>query len=91
MVETLLYLMYVNVVKRAKVIALVKNPEKASKRFAYLLQNRQLQFLVQDVCSSIQIDEPIHYIIHVASQASLRYYGMGPTGTLGGNGLLLIH
>jgi nucleoside-diphosphate-sugar epimerase len=85
MVETLLYLMHANIIKQVKVIALVRNSEKATKRFAHLLQNKHLQFLVQDVCSLIQIDEPIHYIIHAASQASPKYYGIDPIGTLRAN------
>jgi nucleoside-diphosphate-sugar epimerase len=85
MVETLFYLMHVNIVKRVKVIALVRNSDKAHKRFAHLLQNKNLHFLLQDVCAPIQIDEPIHYIIHAASQASPKYYGIDPVGTLKAN------
>jgi nucleoside-diphosphate-sugar epimerase len=85
MVETLLYLVSAKIVEHLKVYALVRNKEKAEKRFAHLLNDWHLQFIVQDVCSPIQIEEPIHFIIHAASQASPKYYGTDPVGTLNAN------
>jgi len=40
---------------------------------------------VQDVSAPIQLDLPHHFIIHAASQASPKYYGVDPVGTLSAN------
>jgi nucleoside-diphosphate-sugar epimerase len=85
MVETLLYLVRAKIVRDLKVLALVRNREKAEKRFSHLLQDTHLQFIVQDVCSPIQANEPVHFIVHAASQASPKYYGVDPVGTLNAN------
>jgi nucleoside-diphosphate-sugar epimerase len=85
MVETLLYINTQNQNYNITVLALIRNKEKAEKRFAHLLNNDHLRFIVQDVCLPIQIEEPIHFIIHAASQASPKYYGTDPVGTLNAN------
>jgi nucleoside-diphosphate-sugar epimerase len=85
MVETLLCLAGAKIVQNLKVLALVRNKEKAEKRFAHLLHDTRLQFIVQDVCLPIQTSEPVHFIIHAASQASPKYYGVDPIGTLNAN------
>ncbi|MDR1984192.1 MAG: NAD-dependent epimerase/dehydratase family protein [Prevotellaceae bacterium] len=85
MVETLLFLVHTKVVQDLKVLALVRNKEKAEKRFAHLLNDMHLQFIVQDVCLPVQVNEPIHFIVHAASQASPKYYGVDPVGTLKAN------
>ena len=66
----------------SKVIALVRNEEKAHKRFNSYLGRPDLEFVVQDVSTPLKIDEPVHYIVHAASQASTRFYGTDPVGTL---------
>lgn len=84
MVETLLYLnsrFNYNV----KVIALVRNIEKAKKRFAHHSSNDKFVYINQDVSDPIYINESIDYIIHAASQASPKYYGSDPVGTLKAN------
>lgn len=88
MVETLLYLN-----QRAdaqgdvpiRVIALVRNEQKARRRFAHHQGCSDLEFLVQDVCEPIQVSGPVDYVIHAASQASPKYYGIDPAGTLAAN------
>jgi nucleoside-diphosphate-sugar epimerase len=85
MVETLLFLVHTKVVENLKVLALVRNKGKAEKRFARLLEDMHLQFIIQDVCLPLQVDEPVHFIIHAASQASPKYYGTDPVGTLNAN------
>ncbi len=85
LVETLIglnsYLKNINV----NVIALVRNKEKAAKRFAHLLPNKYLTILIKDVCDEIIIEKKIDFIIHAASQASPKYYGIDPVGTLSAN------
>jgi UDP-glucuronate decarboxylase len=88
MVETLLHLNTQAAQDApARVIALVRNELKARKRFAHHLGRADLQFLVQDVCDPIHIPGPVDYVIHAASQASPKYYGTDPVGTLAANTL----
>ena len=68
-----------------KVVALVRNVEKAKKVFSYFKNNKNLEFLVQDVTVPIHYDGDIHYIIHAASQAAPSYYGVDPVGTFTAN------
>ncbi|WP_347254300.1 NAD-dependent epimerase/dehydratase family protein [Leminorella grimontii] len=84
MVETIVYLnecLNLN----AKVVALVRNKEKAFFRFSHLIDRAELEFVVQDVCDPIKLAEPVDFIIHAASQASPKYYGVDPIGTLTAN------
>ena len=68
-----------------KVIGIVRNKEKALKKFAHLLDNPNFKIIIQDITEPINIDEKIDYIIHAASQASPKYYGIDPVGTLKAN------
>lgn len=67
------------------VLALVRNMEKAQRVFADVKENEHLEFIVQDVSNPISIEGDIHFIIHAASQASPKYYGIDPVGTLNAN------
>lgn len=78
-VKTLLVLNNVNV------IAVVRNKERAEKKFAHLLNNPNLKILVHDVSEPFECNEKIDIIIHAASQASPKYYGVDPVGTLKAN------
>lgn len=84
MVETLLYLNEEHDYN-VKVVALVRNLEKAKKVFSDFEENKMLEFLVQDVTAPIHYDGDIHYIIHAASQAAPSYYGVDPVGTFTAN------
>jgi nucleoside-diphosphate-sugar epimerase len=71
-----------------KVIALVRNEEKAKKRFTHHLKNPLLKFIISDVSDEVKIEEindKIDFIIHAASQASPKFYGIDPVGTLSAN------
>lgn len=87
LVETLLFLCQKGLVHNLKVLALVRNIEKARSRFRYYLNDKNLEFIVQDVCDAVQTDQKIDFIIHAASQASPKYYGSDPVGTLSANTL----
>jgi nucleoside-diphosphate-sugar epimerase len=87
MVETLLFLCHKRITKDTKVLALVRNIKKARLRFKNYLNNKNLRFIVQDVCDPVNIDKKIDFIIHAASQASPKYYGIDPVGTLSSNTL----
>lgn len=85
MVETILFLNESQFKKKTKVIALVRNIEKAKMRFKNYSQRDDLVFLAQDVCEPITLNDKVNYIIHAASQASPKYYGKDPVGTLSAN------
>lgn len=86
MVESLHYLNETQAYN-IKVIALVRNMEKAKKVFADCPAQYSLEFLVQDVANEINYDGRIDYIIHAASQAAPSYYGVDPVGTFKANTL----
>lgn len=67
------------------VIGLVRNKERAEKKFNMLLQRGDFELAVQDICSVIQIDKKADYIIHAASQASNIQFETDPVGTIGAN------
>ena len=81
MVDTLLYL---NESKdyNIHIIGVVRNREKAKRRFE---ANDKLDFIVQDVCQPIYHEGNIDYIIHAAGQASPKFYGKDPVGTIEGH------
>ena len=85
MVETLLYLNQNRLTKPAKVIALVRNIERARHHFADHLHREDFEIVAQDVSAPLTIDAKLDYIIHAASQASPVYYRTDPVGTLSPN------
>jgi len=87
MAETLLYLNECCDGKPTQVIGLVRNRERAEARFAAYRGRPDLRLLIQDVCDPIALDGPIHFVVHAASQASPKYYGTDPVGTLSANTL----
>lgn len=84
MVETLLYL---NDKKKLNIsiLALVRNQNKAQKRFSAYTKRKDIQFIIGDVCTPFVVDKKLDYIIHAASQASPKYYSTDPVGTLSPN------
>jgi len=85
MVETLLYLNEAGMADNIRIVCLVRDLEKARERFAAYLNRSDLVLVSQDVTTALQICEPVDYIIHAASQASPKYYGSDPVGTLKSN------
>lgn len=68
-----------------QVMALVRNKKKAESVFKDYLTSPCLRIIIQDVSQQIMLDEKVDYIIHAASQASPKYYGTDPVGTLNAN------
>jgi len=64
-----------------KIIGMVRNLQKAKKRFNTLRSN-QITLIEHDVSKQYENYENIDIIIHAASQASPKYYGVDPVGTL---------
>ena len=73
--------------ERTTVWALVRNQKKAAARFMDYVGRDDLRFLVQDVAVPVKWDDgiPLHFIVHAASQASPKFYGTDPVGTLTAN------
>ncbi|HEY1810197.1 MAG TPA: NAD-dependent epimerase/dehydratase family protein [Acidobacteriaceae bacterium] len=83
MLETLLYL---NETAHAEVriLALVRNPERAMRRLGHVADRPDVSMVVQDVREEYR-GERVDFIIHAASQASPRFYGEDPVGTFEAN------
>ncbi len=62
-----------------KVIALVRNKQKADKIFS---ENKNLKILVQDICEKIGLEEQVDYIIHTASVTSSSDFVNKPVETI---------
>ena len=90
-VQTLLLLNENNPGDKIKVIGLVRNIEKAKKRFEAYLDNNDFYLLSTDISKPIEVNEKIDFIIHAASQASPKYYGTDPVGTLSANTIGTYH
>jgi UDP-glucuronate decarboxylase len=82
MVETILYLNKTRFKKKARVFAVVRNYDKARKRFKNYLRSNYLRFIVQDIREPLAFIPHQDYIIHAASLASPRYYGIDPVGVI---------
>ena len=69
--------------KEVRVVALVRDVARGQARFADMHDAEQLQFVHWDL-STLGVPDlgAAHYVIHAASQASPRFYGTDPVGTL---------
>jgi UDP-glucuronate decarboxylase len=90
MIETLLYLNTTEDLQ-CKVIAMVRNEQRGQARFADYINRADLKLMLQDVTKPFTVAEKIDFIIHAASQASPKYYGADPVGTLMANVLGTYH
>jgi UDP-glucuronate decarboxylase len=84
LVRTLLALHRLDKVERPlQVVALVRHVDSARARLADLAADRQLEFMQWDL-SAIAVPDigAADYVLHAASHASPRYYGVDPVGTL---------
>ena len=85
LVETLLHL---NATRKAgiRVVGLVRNLDKAQRRFAAYPDRDELTFVVQDVCDAyVGPQGPLDFVVHAASQASPLHLGSDPVGTFEAN------
>lgn len=82
-------LMRLNEVKgyNVNVIALVRNKEKAEKRFCDFLDDKNFEILVQDVCEEITTTKTVDYIVHAAGNASPKFIVNDPVGIIKANTL----
>jgi len=84
MIKTLMHLNDENNL-RINIIGLVRNELKAFSQFKNHKNRKDLKFIKRDICDPLSINDDINYIIHAASQASPKYYGKDPVGTLCAN------
>lgn len=70
---------------KIKVYANVRNFEKAKSKFEIFFGRDDFELVVKDVSEFTSFDKSIDIIIHAASQASPKYYGIDPVGTLKAN------
>ena len=70
---------------KVKVFALVRNASKAKKKFSSVLNRDDFFLIVSDVSDFKCADRRFDVIIHAASQASPKYYGVDPVGTMRAN------
>lgn len=77
-------LLYLNETRNAniKILGLVRNLEKARRRFGHWGNDTLLELRQHDVSLPLAIHGPVDVVIHAASQASPKYYGQDPVGTL---------
>jgi UDP-glucuronate decarboxylase len=81
-VETLLYLNETKAKPKIKILALVRNKKRALERFKFYRGRKDLKFIEADVSQSFKIAGKVDYIFHAASNASPKFYGVDPVGTL---------
>lgn len=80
-------LMHLNKEKnyKIKVIALVRNKEKAENEFAEFINDSLFDLMIQDVCTELTVNEPVHYIVHAAGGASPYIIKNNPLGIIRAN------
>lgn len=85
MAETILFLNDNLFKNKARLYVLGRNKERLLRRFRCYEGRNDLEYIIQDVCAPLKLKDPIDIIIHAASQASPKYYGVDPAGTLSAN------
>ena len=85
MVFTLMHLNEMYPRLNINVIALVRDYNKAKKRFCEYLDNLLFTIKCEDVINKIEIIGDVDYIIHAASPASSQYFGIDPIGVISPN------
>lgn len=68
--------------RKVKIIALVRNIDKAKERFKYFINDSRLIFKTVNLSQSIEIDEDINYVIHAASLTDPYNYAIHPIDTM---------
>jgi len=84
MVETLLFLNETKALG-CTIIGMVRNIDRAKKRFADYASSSDLVLIEADVVNRYPWTYNFDYIIHAASQASPKYYETDPVGTMTAN------
>lgn len=67
---------------RIRIVAMVRDAERARKLFGGYEGDGLLQIMAGDVCRPVQYDGRVDYVIHCASNAAPREYACDPVGTM---------
>lgn len=78
LVDSLMYNSNLNI----KIIALVRNLQKAKARFDRYIKDSRLSFVVQDIADPVNVDCHVDYVIHLASPSDARNYATYPVETM---------
>jgi len=70
---------------KTHVVALVRSLERAQRRFRHFLGSPELSLVVHDFSGPLPELPALDYVFHAASQASPKYYGVDPLGTIAPN------
>ena len=70
---------------RMKIVLLIRNKEKAQQLYGGILYRDDLKIIYQDVCSPINYDGEVHFVLHAASPASNYQFNNDPVGTIQAN------
>lgn len=68
-----------------KVLGIVRNMDRAKKKYGALLEREDFVIYEQDVCEPFALPEKADYVIHAASQASAWHFENDPVGTINAN------
>ena len=81
--ETVLAFLCANRIKNlnTKIVALVRNLEKAHKIFEHIIDDCNLEIIVQDIIEPIEYTGNVDYIIHCASNTQSKYMLEKPATT----------
>src|SRR5258708_8406005 len=69
----------------ARLVLLVRTPPGPGSRLAHLVGRPDVEFLIQDARSPIEVDGTLHFIIHAASPATPRKFAEEPVSTVAEN------
>lgn len=77
-------ILYANQVhnNQTRVIALVRNREKAESTFSAYSACSELQFLEGDILSPLAVDGPVDYVLHAASVTQSKSFVQAPVETI---------
>lgn len=68
-----------------RVVALARNAAKARDRYADVIDRPDLVLHAQDLADPLELDEPVHLIVHAASQTGPSQFTGDPVGTIDSN------
>ncbi|RII33936.1 NAD-dependent epimerase/dehydratase family protein [Clostridium chromiireducens] len=85
MVEVLIYLNEHILNEECTIIALCRNKKDASEKFKEYINRKYFKIIFQNVEEKIKYNSNIDYIIHAASKANTKEFGINPVGVLSAN------
>ncbi len=88
-----LYLLMYNKIKKTNihVLALIRNRDKAFMNYKEFVDDKNFEFLIQDVCDKLEYDGNVDYIFHAAGNASAEAIRKNPVEIIKANLLGMIN